>query len=283
MRGSPMTLKVRFADGAEVCALGQGTWEMAEDASRRADEIRSLQTGLDLGLNLIDTAEMYGEGAAETLVGEAIAGRRDEVFLVSKVYPHNATRAGVQAACARSLKRLKTDRLDLYLLHWAGSHPLEETIAGFERLQADGKILRWGVSNFDLDAMEDVAALPGGGACASNQVLYNLNQRGAEFDLAPWMAARRMPLMAYSPMDRGDLAGARALAAIARKHAASPAQIALAFLLAKDNVIAIPKASDPGHAKANAAALAIRLDADDRAAIDRAFPPPRRKTALAMY
>ncbi len=278
-----MTPSVRFADGAEVCALGQGTWEMAQDRTRRADEIRSLQEGLDRGLSLIDTAEMYGEGAAETLIGEAIAGRRDEVFLVSKVYPHNASRAGVQAACERSLKRLKTDRLDLYLLHWQGSHPIAETIAGFERLESDGKIVRWGVSNFDLEDMEEVVAAKGGAACASNQVLYNLNARGVEFDLAPWLAARSMALMAYSPVDRGDLADAAALRAIAKKHGATPAQIALAFLLKQPNVIAIPKASSPEHLRANAAALQIRLDAADMAAIDRGFPPPKRKQRLEMY
>ncbi len=278
-----MARSVRFPDGAAVCALGQGTWEMAEDRARRADEIRSLREGLDHGLTLIDTAEMYGEGAAETLVGEAIAGRRDEVFLVSKVYPHNASRAGVQAACERSLKRLKTDRLDLYLLHWPGSHPIAETIAGFERLKADGKILRWGVSNFDLADMEEVGAAKGGAACASNQVLYNLNTRGVEFDLAPWMAVRNMPLMAYSPVDRGDLADHADLKQIAAKHGATPAQIALAFLLAQPNVIAIPKASSPEHLRANAAALEIVLDAEDMDALDRTFPPPRKKQRLAMY
>ena len=278
-----MAAKVRFADGAEVCALGQGTWEMAENRARRADEIRSLREGLDRGLSLTDTAEMYGEGAAETLVGEAIAGRRDEVFLVSKVYPHNASRAGVQAACERSLARLKTDRLDLYLLHWPGSHPLAETIAGFEALKAHGKILRWGVSNFDFGDMEEVVAAKGGAACASNQVLYNLNNRGVEFDLAPWMAARNMPLMAYSPVDRGDLADHAALRPIAQKHDATPAQIALAFLLARPNVIATPKASSPGHMRANAAALEIALDAEDVAALARALPPPTRKQRLAMY
>jgi diketogulonate reductase-like aldo/keto reductase len=274
---------IAFPDGANVSALGQGTWEMAQDRSRRADEIRSLRTGLDLGLTLIDTAEMYGEGAAETLVGEAIAGRRDEAFLVSKVYPYNASRSGVVAACERSLARLKTDRLDLYLLHWPGSHPIKETIAGFERLKADGKILRWGVSNFDLAGMAEVVAAPGGENCASNQVLYNLSERGVEFDLAPWMAARTMPLMAYSPIDRGDLSSAPALQAIADKHAATPAQIALAFLLRQENVIAIPKASAPRHTEENAGARAVQLDADDLAAIDQAFPPPRRKTPLALY
>ncbi|MFO1118264.1 MAG: aldo/keto reductase [Beijerinckiaceae bacterium] len=278
-----MTTRIRFPDGAEVCALGQGTWEIAEDSSHSADEIRALKMGLDLGLTLIDTAEMYGEGAAESLVGEAISGRRDEVFLVSKVYPHNASRAGVAAACERSLKRLKTDRLDLYLLHWAGPHPIEETIRGFEKLKSDGKILRWGVSNFDLDEMEHVVAAPGGSACACNQVLYNLGQRGPEFDLALWMAARTIPLMAYSPLDRGDLARAGALLPIAEKHGATAAQIALAFLLAQPNAIAIPKASSPAHVEANAKALTIALDAEDRAAIDRAFPAPRRKTRLAMY
>lgn len=278
-----MIAQIAFPDGAKVCALGQGTWEMAEDTRRRADEIRALRTGLDLGLTLIDTAEMYGEGEAETLVGEAIAGRRAEVFLVSKVYPHNASRAGVVAACERSLKRLRTDRIDLYLLHWPGSHPIEETIRGFERLKADGSILCWGVSNFDLDELEEMVAAPGGGGCACNQILYNLSQRGPEFDLALWMAARSMPLMAYSPVDRGALAHNGALQAIAGRHDATPAQIALAFLLAQHNVIAIPKAATPAHVEANAKALAIRLDADDMAMIDLAFPPPRRRTRLAMY
>lgn len=273
----------RFPDGAKVCALGQGTWEMAVRSAQRDDEIRSLRTGLDLGLNLIDTAEMYGEGAAETLVGEAIAGRRGEVFLVSKVYPHNAGRSGVAAACERSLRRLKTDRLDLYLLHWAGTYPIEETIDGFERLRGQGKILRWGVSNFDLDEVQETVDSPGGENCGCNQVLYNLSARGVEFDLAPWMAARHMPLMAYSPIDRGALAGDRTLGAIAQKHGATPAQIALAFLLAQDNTIAIPKASNPDHVSDNAAALTIRLDAEDFASLDRAFPPPRRKIPLAMY
>lgn len=278
-----MARALRFADGAEVCALGQGTWEMAESRAGRADEIRSLREGLDRGLTLIDTAEMYGEGAAETLVGEAIEGRRHEVFLVSKVYPHNASRSGVQAACERSLKRLKTDRLDLYLLHWQGQHPIADTIAGFEKLKADGKILRWGVSNFDLEDMEEVVAARGGAACASNQVLYNLNTRGVEFDLAPWMAARTMPLMAYSPVDRGDLADHAALRPIAQKHGATSAQIALAFLLTQPNVIAIPKASSPEHLRANAAALEIALDGEDFAALDRAFPPPKKKQRLGMY
>ncbi len=189
----------------------------------------------------------------------------------------------MQAACERSLKRLKTDRLDLYLLHWQGQHPIAETIAGFEKLKADGKILRWGVSNFDLEDMEEVVAAMGGAACASNQVLYNLNTRGVEFNLAPWMAARTMPLMAYSPVDRGDLADHAALRPIAQKHGASPAQIALAFLLAQPNVIAIPKASSPQHLRANAAALEIALDGDDFVALDRAFPPPKKKQQLGMY
>ena len=273
---------VRFANGVSVPALGQGTWELAEGYSPRRQEIAALQTGIDLGLTLIDTAEMYGDGAAEELVGEAIAGRRERVFLVSKVYPHNASRAGVQAACARSLRRLGTDRIDLYLLHWPGSHPLAETVAGFEALRAAGHIGAWGVSNFDTAEMERLMRAGGGAACASNQVLYNLAQRGVEFDLMPWMARQGMPLMAYSPLDRGDL-DHPALEAVARRHGASPAEIALAFVLAAPGVIAIPKASSIAHVTANAAAAGIVLTADDLAALDRAFPPPRRKVPLAVY
>jgi len=266
-----------------VCALGQGTWEMGEDPSRRSDEIDSLRRGLDLGLTVIDTAEMYGDGAAETLVGKAITGRRDEVFLVSKVYPYHASRSGVVQACEQSLRRLQTDRLDLYLLHWPSSHPIEETIEGFEALTADGRILRWGVSNFDLSALQHAVGASGGAGCATNQVLYNLKHRGIEFDLLLWMTGHGMPLMAYSPIDRGTLVRASALTAIAEKHSATPAQIALAFVLAHDNVLAIPKASSPCHLEANAAALDLHLDAEDLHAIDQAFSPPRSPIPLAIY
>ncbi|MDQ4137158.1 MAG: aldo/keto reductase [Pseudomonadota bacterium] len=277
-----MNRTVTLPDGETVPALGQGTWQMAERAGRRTAEIASLKLGLDLGMSLIDTAEMYGEGAAEELVAEAIAGRRDEAFLVSKVYPHNASRRGVVEACERSLKRLKTDRLDLYLLHWRGGVPLDETVAGFEGLRRAGKIRHWGVSNLDTDDMEDLASGPDGGHCATNQVLYNVMRRGPEFDLIPWMAARRMPLMAYSPVEQGRLPRSGALHEIARRHGASPFQIALAWLLRRPDVIAIPKASSPDHVRDNHKALSIGLTREDLQAIDAAFPPPKRKRPLEM-
>jgi diketogulonate reductase-like aldo/keto reductase len=277
-----MNRTVTLPDGETVPALGQGTWQMAERAGRRTAEIASLKLGLDLGMSLIDTAEMYGEGAAEELVAEAIAGRRDEAFLVSKVYPHTASRRGVVEACERSLKRLKTDRLDLYLLHWRGGVPLDETVAGFEGLRRAGKIRHWGVSNLDTDDMEDLASGPDGGHCATNQVLYNVMRRGPEFDLIPWMAARRMPLMAYSPVEQGRLPRSGALHEIARRHGASPFQIALAWLLRRPDVIAIPKASSPDHVRDNHKALSIGLTREDLQAIDAAFPPPKRKRPLEM-
>jgi diketogulonate reductase-like aldo/keto reductase len=273
---------VTLPTGEAVPALGQGTWQMAEDPRRRADEIAALRLGLDLGLTLVDTAEMYGEGAAEALVAEAIAGRRDEVFLVSKVYPHNASRRGVAQACERSLRRLATDRIDLYLLHWRGEHPLPETVAGFEDLARAGKIRHWGVSNLDTDDMEELAAVPGGGACAVNQVLYNVTRRGPAFDLLPWLRARSMPLMAYSPVEQGRLPAGGALRRVADKHGATPFGVALAWLLAQPGVIAIPKAGRPDHLRDNHRALALALDAEDRAAIDADFPPPRRKRPLEM-
>lgn len=216
--------QVRLPSGEQVPALGQGTWYMGEDRSARKAEIAALQLGLDLGLKLIDTAEMYAEGGAEEVVGEAIAGRRDEVFLVSKVYPHNASRLGVAAACERSLKRLKTDRIDLYLLHWRGSIPLAETVAGFEALQRAGKIRHWGVSNLDLDDMRELAAVPGGGACAANQLLYNLSRRGIEWDLLPWLRERGMPVMAYSPIEQARLLRHQGLQDFARRHGMTPAR-----------------------------------------------------------
>ncbi len=276
-----MHRSVQMPDGVQIPALGQGTWKMAESPTLRAQEIASLRRGLDLGLSLIDTAEMYGEGEAEILVGEAISGRRDEVFLVSKVYPHNASNAGVVAACERSLRRLGTDRLDLYLLHWREDVPLEQTLRGFEALKAAGKILRWGVSNFDVADMADLAEA-GGQACATNQVLYNVMRRGPEFDLFPAMQAQAIPVMAYSPLEQAMLPRAGALENIARKHGVSVFQVALAWVLRRPDVIAIPKASHLAHVDANAGALEIRLDADDLAAIDTAFPPPGRKRPLEM-
>ncbi|MER9467920.1 aldo/keto reductase [Mesorhizobium sp. M0482] len=268
--------------GEAVPVLGQGTWKMGEDGRRRGDEANALKLGLDLGMTLIDTAEMYASGGAEEVVAEAIAGRRDEVFLVSKVLPSNASRAGVKRACENSLRHLATDRIDLYLLHWPGSVPLMETVEAFEALKAAGKIRHWGVSNFDTGEMEELVRLPAGGNVQTNQVLYNLSQRGVEFDLAPWSRERGMPLMAYSPVDQGVLARNARLDAIAARHGATPAQIALAWVMAQDGVIAIPKASRPEHIRQNVAALEIKLTSEDFGEIDRAFPPPRRKQGLAM-
>ena len=269
-------------DGEAVPVLGQGTWGMGERHTGRADEVRALRHGLDLGLSLIDTAEMYGEGGAEEVVGEAIAGRRDAVFLVSKVYPHNASAKGTVAACERSLRRLGTDRIDLYLLHWRGSHPLAETVAAFERLRQAGKIRHWGVSNLDAGEMDELVAVPGGAACAANQVLYNPQRRGIEWDLLPWCRQRGMPVMAYSPIEQGRLPTGGALGAIARRHGCSAFQVALAWMLAQPGVLAIPKAVRLEHVAANAAALDLRLSREDLAAIDREFPPPSRKRPLAM-
>lgn len=275
------TKTVALPDGTRVPALGQGTWRMGEEPARTADEIRALRAGLDLGLTLVDTAEMYGEGGAEEVVGEAIEGRRDDVFLVSKVYPHNAGRAAVSAACDRSLARLGVERLDLYLLHWRGGVPLAETVAGFRDLLDAGKIARWGVSNFDTDDMEDLWATDGGVGCSTNQILYNVAERGPEFDLLPSLRARDVPAMAYSPVGQGTLPTA-ALSPIAEKHGATPFRVALAFVLARAGMIAIPKAVSDEHLLDNRAALDLVLDADDLAALDRVLPPPRGKTPLGM-
>jgi diketogulonate reductase-like aldo/keto reductase len=270
-------------DGTKVPALGQGTWHMGENRARAAAEAAALREGIERGLTLIDTAEMYGEGGAERVVAQAIAGQRERVFLVSKVYPHNASTAGVPKACAASLKRLGTDRIDLYLLHWRGGHPLAETVAAFERLREAGDIRAWGVSNFDTDDMEELARLPAGGACAANQVLYHPDSRGIEFDLMPWCRARRIPVMAYSPLGQaGRLLRSAALAAVAARHGASPAQVAIAWSLRDGNTISIPKASTPEHVRQNAAAAEIALTAEDLAEIDAAHPPPRRRQALGM-
>lgn len=266
--------------GESVPALGQGTWMMAENRAARGGEIAALRRGLDLGLSVVDTAEMYGEGASEALVGEALAGRREEAFLVSKALPRHAGRTGLEKACAASLKRLKTDRLDLYLLHWRGPVPLAETVAGMEALKAKGMIRHWGVSNFDVDDMEDLWAA-GGAGCAVNQVLYNLSRRGPEFDLLAWLASRGVAAMAYSPIEQGRLK-VSALAPIAEKHGVAPFAVALAWAMRAGDVIAIPKAGTPAHVEANARARDVRLDADDCARIDAAFPPPRRKIALEM-
>ncbi len=262
--------------------LGLGTWRMGEAAARRAEEVATLRLGFDLGLTLIDTAEMYADGEAETIVGEAIAGRRDDVILVSKVLPENATRRGTVAACERSLRRLGTDRLDLYLLHWRGSPPLAETIAGCENLISAGKIRRWGVSNFDVDDMRELAALGRVEACATNQVLYNLGRRGIEFDLAPWCAEHHVPVMAYSPVEQGRLVRHAGLRKLAADKGVTPAQLALAFVLDRPGTIAIPKTSSPAHLRDNLAALAVCPDDADRARLAALFPPPRRAVPLEM-
>lgn len=268
--------------GETVPVLGQGTWGMGEHAENQQDEIDALRFGLDAGMRLIDTAEMYGDGAAEELVGKAIAGRRSEAFLTTKVYPHNATRAGAIAACERSLRRLACDHIDLYLLHWRGQVPLEDTLEAFEQLVRAGKIRYWGVSNFDVADMEELAGLPSGAAGATNQVLYNLTRRGIEYDLLPWCAQRNIAVMAYSPLEQSRLLDAPALAVVAARHAATTAQVALAWVLRNDRMIAIPKAGTPAHVRQNRAALDIALTPDDLAALDRAFRAPTRKRSLEM-
>ncbi|WP_285425949.1 aldo/keto reductase [Pseudomonas sp. efr-133-TYG-103a] len=262
-----------------VPVIGQGTWRMGEDRHQRQAEVEALQTGIDLGLTLIDTAEMYGEGGAEEVVGQAIAGKRDQVVLVSKVYPHNASRHGIPAACGRSLQRMKTDFIDLYLLHWPGSYPLEETVEAFERLREAGKIGRWGVSNFDVSDLLDL----NNPACATNQVLYNPQERGIEYDLLPWMQNVAMPLMAYCPIGQaGDLLSNPAILEVADRHDATPAQISLAWVLRQDGVIAIPKAVDPLHLRLNAEAALIDLSIEDELLIDSSWPAPLRKKPLSM-
>lgn len=266
----------------KVSALGQGTWNIGDRRPMRADEIEALRAGLDLGMTLIDTAEMYGNGDSEDLVGEAIAGRRDEVFLVSKVLPSNASRRATMSACEHSLRRLRTDRLDLYLLHWRGGYPLEDTVEAFEQLQRDGKIRHWGVSNFDVDDMNELVSLAGGNAVAANQVLYNLTRRGIEFDLLPWCTDRRIPTMAYSPIEQGRLLRQPVLRKIAERHGATPAQVALAWVLRRNDVIAIPKAGSVAHVRENHGALELTLTPEDLAELERAWPAPKRKQPLEM-
>ena len=272
--------QVSFSDGRSVPALGQGTWQMGEDPRRAADETRAILAGLDVGMTVIDTAEMYGDGSTETWLGEALAGRRDEVFLVSKAVPRNASRDRLSRSCEASLRRLRTDRLDLYLLHWPGSVPLAETVAGLEALKAAGKVRAWGVSNFDV---EDMQALfeAGGEGCAANQVLYNVTRRGPDHDLVPWRSERAIPLMAYSPVEQGRLPVGGALAEVAGRHGASPFQVALAWTM-RDGALSIPKAASLTHVKLNRAAADLTLDADDLAALNSEFPPPTRKRALEM-
>lgn len=268
--------------GERVAAVGLGTWRMGEDAHARAREIAALRRGLELGANLIDTAEMYGEGGAEEVVGEAIAGRRDEVFLVSKVYPHNASRRGAMQACERSLRRLNTDRIDLYLLHWRGSIPLAETLDAFERLRAAGKIRHYGVSNFDRDDMESAWGLPGGAAIQTDQVLYSLTRRGIEWDLRPWLRARAIALMAYSPLEQTRVLRDVRLRAFAAARGVTAAQVALAWLLRDPDTIVIPKSSDPVRVRENVDAAGLELESDALAELDRMFPPPDGPRALDM-
>lgn len=273
---------VTLNSGDKVPVLGLGTWRMGERKSERAAEVAAIRLGLDLGIRLIDTAEMYGEGGAEEMLAEAMAGRRDDIFLVSKVYPHNASRKDAIAACERSLKRLKTDRLDLYLLHWRGSVPLAETVDAFEALKTGGKIRQWGVSNLDAGDMDELAGVPNGKNCASNQVLYHLGSRGIEWALLPKCQKAGIVVMAYSPLGQGPLLRKPALKKIAEKHATDPAAVALAWVLRHSGVITIPKAVNPDHVRANLKALDLKLDAEDLHALDATFPPPKKAAPLDM-
>ncbi len=280
---------LRFPDGSTCPSLGLGTWRMGESKRERAAEVAAVRLALEIGYRVIDTAEMYGEGGAEELVGQALAEAvragtvtRDEVFVVSKVYPHNASRQGVRDACDRSRRRLGLEHIDLYLLHWRGQHRLAETVAGFDSLVERGHIVRWGVSNFDVDDMQELLGVKGGAACAANQVYYSLGERGAGFDLLPWLQRHAMPLMAYCPIDRGHVAGNAALQQVAEHHGATATQVALAWVMQQRGVMAIPKAVRETHLRENFASAALQLSAEDLAAIDRRFPPPRAKTALAM-
>ena len=273
---------VALPGGEEVPVLGQGTWNMGDKRETRREEIATLRLGLDSGLRLIDTAEMYGEGRAEELISEAIAGRRNEAFLVSKVVPHNASRKGTIAACERSLKRMRTDRIDLYLLHWRGNIAFSETIEGFVALRKAGKIRHYGVSNMDVDDMREFFSLPGGEAAAANQLLFNLTRRGIEWDLVPWLREKRIPVMAYSPIEQARLLRDPKLADFAKRHGMTPAQAALAWLLAKDGIIAIPKTSHREHLTENLGALDHPLTWQQSAELDRLFPPPEAPVALEM-
>ncbi len=273
---------VTLKTGETIPQLGIGTWHMGERRGDRASEAKAVKAALDLGITLIDTAEMYGEGGAEEVIAEATAGRRDGLFIVSKVYPHNASRSGAIAACERSLKRLKTDRIDLYLLHWRGSHPLSETVAAFEKLKADGKIRHWGVSNFDVDDMEELRDVKSGTNCVSNQVLYHLGSRGIDHDLVADCRENAEMIMAYSPLGQGSILRNAALATIATKHGVTPAAIAIAWTMRHPHVVSIPKASNLTHVTENFAAADLVLDADDLAELDKAFPPPRGKRPLGM-
>ncbi len=284
----PTPLPLLLPDGEAVPALGLGTWRMGESRATHAAELAALRTALDIGYRVFDSAEMYADGGAETLLGEALATAlrgalsREQLFVVSKVYPHNASTRGVVAACERSLRRLQLDHIDLYLLHWRGAVPLHETVAGFEQLQARGLIRHWGVSNFDLADMRELIGLPGGAACSANQVWYSLSRRGVEFDLLPWQRTQQMPLMAYSPIDQGALSRHAKLAELAARRGITPAQLALAWMRAQPGVLAVPKSSDAQHLRRNWEAAALHLDGEALAQLDRLFPPPRRKQPLAV-
>jgi Aldo/keto reductases, related to diketogulonate reductase len=273
---------VTLRNGRSVPALGLGTWKMGEQRGLEKQEIDSLRLGIDLGMTLVDTAEMYGDGGAELVVGKALEDRRDDVFLVSKVYPWNASFEGTIAACDASLQRLNTDRLDLYLLHWRGQHPLAETVRAFEHLKRTGKIGAWGVSNFDTDDMEELFSVPDGKNCLVNQVLYNLSRRGVEYDLLPWCQNHDVAVMAYSPIEQGRLLHHPVLIDIAKAYQATPAQVALAFLLERDGVIAIPKSTNLRRIQENREAAELDITDEDWAILDASFPPPTRKTPLEM-
>ncbi len=279
---TPEMRTVTLPSGEAISALGVGTWHMAEDPGCRAEELAALRLGLDLGMALIDTAEMYAEGAAEELVGEAIVGRRDEVFLVSKVLPAHATFHGTLEACEASLRRLRTDRLDLYLLHWRGRVPIEETVRAFRALVDKGAIRYWGVSNFDVADLAELMDLRGGAEVQTDQVLYNLTRRGIEFDLLPWCRKHHIPIMAYSPIEQGRLLNHPAVRGVAARHGVTPAQVALAWVLREDGISAIPKAGNRAHVRHNRAALGLRLTQADLASLDPAFPLPTRPQPLEM-
>lgn len=274
------TKQITFSNGSRVCAIGQGTWNMGRNPLKRKEETEALLTGIELGMTMVDTAEMYDN---EKFIGQALSGVRDKVFLVSKVHPSHADHKGTVRACEESLRKLNTDCLDMYLLHWKSSHPFAETVEAMTELEQSGKIRMWGVSNIDLPDMEDIINLPGGCACDANQVLYNLSERGVEYDLIPWAGQYDMPIIAYSPIGEGKLKGNSVLEMIAEKHGATPVQIALAWTIRQPGIAAIPKAGTAEHVRENFGALSILLDADDLKTLDAAFPPPKRKIPLAGW